>query len=266
MTGGAPFRNPHNLPVKDCVVCGRPFTWRKKWERCWDEVQTCSNRCRTARRVKSSAGKKLAGGMAAGAAAAITSADRAAKSEDSEATPDEVVDDPDPVTRSEEPGESPATSRGYAGDQAEQVSLSLEQLTSDEEPGGKSSEAQDVKAARSERKKALKAERRARRAQSPEERAAAKRKPCTLCQRPVDLLVRCRIDISQKWHMLCGRCWKKESGGVPDGDASHPHYRYGGLWKNRSAKVTTPSFSGAVKAKEDFDSAERLLQEAYKGG
>eukprot|EP00439_Symbiodinium_sp_Y106_P060263 s1228_g8.t2 len=120
MTGGAPFRNPHNLPVKDCVVCGRPFTWRKKWERCWDEVQTCSNRCCTARRVKSSAGKKLAGGMAAGAAAAITSADRAAKSEDSEATPDEVVDDPDPVTRSEEPGESPATSRGYAGDQAEQ--------------------------------------------------------------------------------------------------------------------------------------------------
>eukprot|EP00439_Symbiodinium_sp_Y106_P048490 s1228_g6.t1 len=148
----------------------------------------------------------------------------------------------------------------------QQVSLSLEQLTSDEEPGGKSSEAQDVKAARRERKKALKAERRARRAQSPEERAAAKRKPCTLCQRPVDLLVRCRIDISQKWHMLCGRCWKKESGGVPDGDASHPHYRYGGLWKNRSAKVTTPSFSGAVKAKEDFDSAERLLQEAYKGG
>ena len=30
MTQGAAFRNPHNLPVKDCVVCGRPFTWRKK--------------------------------------------------------------------------------------------------------------------------------------------------------------------------------------------------------------------------------------------
>ncbi|OLQ09640.1 Ubiquinone/menaquinone biosynthesis C-methyltransferase UbiE [Symbiodinium microadriaticum] len=145
--------------------------------------------------------------------------------------------------------------------------LSLEQLTSEEEPAEADS-AKDAKAARRERKKALKAERRARRAQSPEERSAAKRKPCTLCQRPVDLLVRCRIDISQKWHMLCGRCWKKASGGVPDGDASHPHYRYGGLWKNRSAKVTTPSFSGAVKAKaeEDFDSAELLLQEAYKGG
>jgi hypothetical protein len=39
------FRNPNNLPVKDCVVCGRPFTWRKKWENCWDEVSTCSKRC-----------------------------------------------------------------------------------------------------------------------------------------------------------------------------------------------------------------------------
>lgn len=35
-----------NLPQKMCVVCKRPFTWRKKWERCWDEVKFCSNRCR----------------------------------------------------------------------------------------------------------------------------------------------------------------------------------------------------------------------------
>ena len=39
------FRNPHNLPVKTCVVCNRPFTWRKKWESCWDEVTTCSKKC-----------------------------------------------------------------------------------------------------------------------------------------------------------------------------------------------------------------------------
>lgn len=24
------FRNPHNLPVKTCEQCNRPFTWRKK--------------------------------------------------------------------------------------------------------------------------------------------------------------------------------------------------------------------------------------------
>ena len=39
-----------NLPSKVCVTCGRPFTWRKKWERCWDEVTTCSKSCNAARR------------------------------------------------------------------------------------------------------------------------------------------------------------------------------------------------------------------------
>lgn len=34
------------LPTKICVVCQRPFAWRKKWERCWDEVRYCSERCR----------------------------------------------------------------------------------------------------------------------------------------------------------------------------------------------------------------------------
>ncbi len=33
------------LPLKICHVCGRPFAWRKKWRRIWDEVQTCSERC-----------------------------------------------------------------------------------------------------------------------------------------------------------------------------------------------------------------------------
>ena len=35
-----------NLPEKDCIVCGRPFKWRKKWEKCWDEVKYCSDKCR----------------------------------------------------------------------------------------------------------------------------------------------------------------------------------------------------------------------------
>ncbi len=38
-----------NLPVKVCVVCNRPFTWRKKWEKVWDEVKYCSERCRRGR-------------------------------------------------------------------------------------------------------------------------------------------------------------------------------------------------------------------------
>ncbi|MGO3769797.1 MAG: DUF2256 domain-containing protein, partial [Vreelandella alkaliphila] len=35
-----------DLPQKDCVQCQRPFTWRKKWARCWGEVRYCSERCR----------------------------------------------------------------------------------------------------------------------------------------------------------------------------------------------------------------------------
>ncbi|MFQ3567362.1 MAG: DUF2256 domain-containing protein [Aggregatilineales bacterium] len=40
-----------HLPTKICPVCGRPFIWRKKWERHWDEVKYCSNACRQRRRI-----------------------------------------------------------------------------------------------------------------------------------------------------------------------------------------------------------------------
>jgi len=42
-------RKKSELPVKTCAVCGLPFTWRKKWTRCWDEVRYCSERCRRGR-------------------------------------------------------------------------------------------------------------------------------------------------------------------------------------------------------------------------
>ncbi|WP_084711477.1 DUF2256 domain-containing protein [Nevskia ramosa] len=41
-------RKPH-LPEKTCVVCGRSFAWRKKWEKVWDEVRYCSDACRARR-------------------------------------------------------------------------------------------------------------------------------------------------------------------------------------------------------------------------
>lgn len=37
---------PADLPTKDCAVCGRTITWRKKWARSWDEVRYCSDACR----------------------------------------------------------------------------------------------------------------------------------------------------------------------------------------------------------------------------
>jgi len=38
-----------NLPQKLCAHCQRPFTWRKKWARNWEEVRYCSDACRTGR-------------------------------------------------------------------------------------------------------------------------------------------------------------------------------------------------------------------------
>jgi hypothetical protein len=38
-----------DLPFKFCVVCDKPFTWRKKWEKNWEEVKYCSDRCRNSK-------------------------------------------------------------------------------------------------------------------------------------------------------------------------------------------------------------------------
>ncbi|WP_289031512.1 DUF2256 domain-containing protein [uncultured Paraglaciecola sp.] len=38
------------LPTKICMVCERPFTWRKKWQRNWQQVKYCSKRCASNKR------------------------------------------------------------------------------------------------------------------------------------------------------------------------------------------------------------------------
>ncbi len=40
------MRRKADLPVKLCPVCSRPFTWRKKWAKDWENVRYCSQRCR----------------------------------------------------------------------------------------------------------------------------------------------------------------------------------------------------------------------------
>ncbi|MBL7875838.1 MAG: DUF2256 domain-containing protein [Cyclobacteriaceae bacterium] len=34
-----------HAPFKICVVCLRPFNWRRKWHKVWSEVKYCSHRC-----------------------------------------------------------------------------------------------------------------------------------------------------------------------------------------------------------------------------
>ena len=50
-------RKKSELPSKVCPVCGLPFTWRKKWERNWDSVTYCSERCRRNKTNNKSASK-----------------------------------------------------------------------------------------------------------------------------------------------------------------------------------------------------------------
>ncbi|WP_306147936.1 MULTISPECIES: DUF2256 domain-containing protein [unclassified Roseibium] len=44
------MRRKSDLPQKICAACGRPFAWRKKWARDWEEVKYCSERCKRDRK------------------------------------------------------------------------------------------------------------------------------------------------------------------------------------------------------------------------
>ena len=175
-----------NLPSKICVSCKRPFTWRKKWERCWDEVTTCSNRCNYERK----ASKKS-----------------------------------DPADGGEGEEEVISASLDDGGGQFEGGSASADVPSNPR------------KEARKQAKKLVKEQKRLQR--QGEAPADYGQKKCESCGTKVDLLIRCRTDATEVWRMVCGRCWKRVSGGVVDGDAAHPYYKYGGLWKNRHVKEDT---------------------------
>lgn len=42
----------NQLAEKTCIICKRPFSWRKKWEKVWAEVKYCSKRCRNNKNTK----------------------------------------------------------------------------------------------------------------------------------------------------------------------------------------------------------------------
>ena len=35
-----------NFPSKICLICNKPFSWRKKWQKVWNEVKYCSEKCK----------------------------------------------------------------------------------------------------------------------------------------------------------------------------------------------------------------------------
>ena len=53
--------------------------------------------------------------------------------------------------------------------------------------------------------------------------------------------------------MVCpGKCWKEVSGGVVDGNADHPYYRYGGAWKNKVAGASAKKPKNKKGKKEEI--------------
>jgi hypothetical protein len=51
------MRRKADLPEKPCAACGRPFKWRKKWARDWEQVLYCSDACRSGAYLRSAPDK-----------------------------------------------------------------------------------------------------------------------------------------------------------------------------------------------------------------
>jgi hypothetical protein len=249
-----------NLPTKICVTCGRPFNWRKKWERCWDEVTTCSKSCNHKRREtnqeahkeKSTTNSVVAesermddafyersrpAGKQAGGNPQFKS--------NHSTTSHETCSD-SAISRIEQKQEDTRTGVSIEEvlDQQEPDSETMNQLLNGDESDGESETERDLPLDPEARKKAIrKAEKKSKKAIKRAQREGrgdptVGQKECDMCGKSVNLLVRCMYKKGQgDWEMVCGKCWNVASGGVVDGDAEHPHYRYGGLWKNRRAQT-----------------------------
>ena len=261
MASDKSFRNPHNLPTKVCVVCNRPFTWRKKWENCWDEVKCCSKRCQSERKSNRKKGAAEGGG---GADEGVESA-AAIRADEVPTVPRgrrrkqqarmSAADD-DPEDAPDEPVGGGGGGRSESSE-AEEEGHGVEGAGVEEDP-------------RAARKAARKAGKLARRAVR-EGRAApgVGRKACDLCGRQVDLLVRCQVDASKRWQMACGKCWATDavSGGVVDGSGANPHYLYGGLWKNlkKGSSSPPPPAAAATRAQVGGLSSDHDDDEGVEG-
>jgi hypothetical protein len=235
-----------NLPTKVCVTCGRSFNWRKKWERVWDEVTTCSKSCNRKRRVVKQ--QKAANKTSEESNELLDSSCSHGEENASDfAGDDQLVNR---VSWKERNNAVEENENICVEDEVEdligkfendilnpsaalpdmQNNVAVDDTSSGEEPEALRN------AKRKAAKKAQKAERRAQREGRGDPDAG--RKQCDMCGRSVDLLIRCMYEEGKMdWKMVCGKCWKVASGGVVDGDANHPHYRYGGLWKNRRAQT-----------------------------
>lgn len=224
-----------NLPSKICVVCNRPFTWRKKWERCWDEVTTCSKSCNSKRKGRNNKSISDAGREESHNLVSPRQKDNSKAQSMLIANFENVNIDGNAADQdSEHELEDLFENLGHDTYNDAQSVSSQNSLQNHQFDSYDANPCLDSKARRKEEKKRMKAERRAQREGRGD--PSAGQKSCTICNKSVNLLIRCTYDSTEEWGMVCGKCWKDVSGGVVDGDSAHPHYRYGGLWKNRRAQ------------------------------
>lgn len=201
-----------NLPTKVCIICDRPFTWRKKWERVWDEVTTCSKSCNHKRKSSNRSGDSdrrdknnnanandqvefgddsldLLGSVM-GLRIATAGADSGETIAEGEGERESNIQYQDV----EEENEEDENVDDYDDSKSQTGSISIDHDSTTPTP---LLEHFDAKAQRKAEKKRKKAERRAQKMGQGDPTAGQKR--CTLCDNSVNLLIRCTYDSSGEW-------------------------------------------------------------------
>jgi hypothetical protein len=239
-----------NLPIKVCLICDRPFTWRKKWERCWDEVTTCSKSCNARRR----AGSRVAGMNIATDDDGIDDAD----SENEASARVMVRQDPNDLSTSRVANsENVAESMGRESETFETQEIKG-LVETDSASVAESSTISSIHVSseplllvprgsmkRMELPNKAESSLISLPPTSTENRQDGRRKKreklCEVCNEQKDHLFRCQWDDSKKWRFVCKPCWPIVSGSKSskeplynkDGTTKPPNplYVYGGTWK-----------------------------------
>ena len=184
-----------NLPSKMCVTCNRPFTWRKKWERCWDEVTTCSKGCNAKRRALA----KKEGRDASG--------DQGDDDDD-----DEVAEDTKKVADSELLSPLKGKSSSDDGERITNVSVTdckqsasrNEGIDIDEDEDDDKPDAVIKPEKKLSRKKLQKLKMKEIESESPPKDGPTERtKVCAVCKGDMTHLFRCQWDASKQWRFVC---------------------------------------------------------------
>jgi hypothetical protein len=191
-----------NLPSKMCVTCNRPFTWRKKWERCWDEVTTCSKGCNAKRRALA----KKDGRDAGDDNGDDDDDDDDELAEVKKKAPDSELISPLKGKSSSDDGESITKVSVKEGKQSAPHKEMVENGDEDLEEDDDDDKAEEIikPEKKLSRKKLQKLKMKEIEGESPPKDGPTERtKVCTVCKGDKTHLFRCQWDASKQWRFVC---------------------------------------------------------------